>query len=94
MIGGSFALAVKRARLAERITAWDNEETIREALARGVTDPEAANKMWSEIDKAVTDKAPAAALFTPKHVDFVSKRVGNFIFNAQYYWVVTQSWVK
>ena len=38
LIGGSFALAVKRARLAERITAWDNEETIREALARGVID--------------------------------------------------------
>jgi peptide/nickel transport system substrate-binding protein len=27
-------------------------------------------------------------------VDFLSKRVGNFKFNAQYYWVVTQSWVK
>ena len=48
----------------------------------------------AEIDKAVTDKAAAAALFTPKHLDFVSKRVGNFQFNSQYYWMVTQSWVK
>ena len=38
LIGGSFALALKRARLAERITAWDNEETIREACRRGVID--------------------------------------------------------
>jgi peptide/nickel transport system substrate-binding protein len=50
--------------------------------------------MWAEIDKAVTDKAPAAGLFTPKHLDFVSKRLGNFQFNSQYYWMVTQSWVK
>ena len=64
------------------------------ALALGVTDPDAANVMWSEIDKAVTDKAPMAALFTPKHIDFVSKRLGNFQFNSQFYWMVTQSWVQ
>ena len=34
---------------------------MQEALALGVTDQEAANKMWAEIDKAVTDMAPAAA---------------------------------
>jgi peptide/nickel transport system substrate-binding protein len=50
--------------------------------------------MWAEIDKAVTDKAAAAILFTPKHVDFVSKRLGNFQFNPQYYWMVYQSWVQ
>lgn len=43
LIGGSFALALKRARLAERITAWDTEETIREACRSGVIDgPEEA----------------------------------------------------
>jgi len=40
------------------------------------------------------DKAAAAALFTPKHIDFVSKRLGNFQFNSQFYWMVTQSWVQ
>ncbi len=38
LIGGSFALALKRERLAERITAWDNDETIREASRRGIID--------------------------------------------------------
>jgi prephenate dehydrogenase len=38
LIGGSFALALKRAGLAERITACDNEETIREACKRGIID--------------------------------------------------------
>lgn len=69
-------------------------DKMKKALELGVEDPAAANKMWAEIDKAVTDKAPAAALFTPKHLDFVSKRVGNFQFNSQYYWMVTQSWVQ
>ena len=65
-----------------------------EALKLAVTDQAAADKMWAEIDRAVMEKAPAVPLFTPKRVDFVSKRVGNYMFNAQYYWVVTQSWVK
>ncbi len=59
----------------------DIDAKMQAALALGVTDPEGANKMWAEIDKAVTDSAPAAALFTPKHLDFVSKRLGNFQFN-------------
>jgi peptide/nickel transport system substrate-binding protein len=64
------------------------------ALKLAITDQAGADKMWTDIDKAVMAKAPAVPLFTPKHVDFLSKRVGNFLFNAQYYWVVTQSWVK
>jgi peptide/nickel transport system substrate-binding protein len=67
---------------------------MKDALATGVTDDAAANKKWAQIDKEVTDAAAAAVLFTPKHVDFISKRVGNFMFNAQYYWVVTRSWVQ
>ena len=65
-----------------------------EALALGVTDPVAADAIWAEVDKAVTDAAPMAALFTPKHVDFVSERLGNFQFNSQFYWMVTQSWIQ
>ena len=67
---------------------------MKDAQATGITDDAAANKKWAQIDKDVTDAAAAAVLFTPKHVDFISKRVGNFMFNGQYYWVVTQSWVQ
>ena len=49
-----------------------------------------ANKLWAKIDQAVTDTAPMATLFTPKHIDFVSKRVGNFTFSKQFYWLVSQ----
>jgi peptide/nickel transport system substrate-binding protein len=72
----------------------DIDAKMQAALALGVTDQPAANKMWADIDKAITDLAPAAALFTPKHLDFVSKRLGNFQFNSQYYYMVTQSWVQ
>ena len=70
------------------------EAKMKEALKLGITDQAAADVLWAEIDKEVTDMAPMAALFTPKHIDFVSKRLGNFVFNAQFYWVISQAWVQ
>ena len=64
------------------------------ALKLGTENEPAANKLWSKIDQQVTDAAPMATLFTPKHIDFVSKRVGNFTFSKQFYWLVDQSWVQ
>jgi peptide/nickel transport system substrate-binding protein len=64
------------------------------ALRLAVEDEDAANAQWAQIDRLVTDQAPMATLFNPKHVDFVSKRVGNFTFSKQFYWLVSQSWVK
>ncbi len=64
------------------------------ALNLAVTNETAANKLWAKIDKQVTDQAPMVTLFTPKHIDFVSKRVGNFTFSKEFYWLVDQSWVQ
>jgi peptide/nickel transport system substrate-binding protein len=64
------------------------------ALNLGIESQKAADALWTKIDRMVTDEAPMATLFNPKHLDFVSKRVGNFIFSKQYYWVVDQSWVQ
>jgi prephenate dehydrogenase len=38
LIGGSFALAVRRAGLCEQITGWDRKDVLDQALARGVID--------------------------------------------------------
>ena len=64
------------------------------ALAKGVEDPEGVLAEWGGIDQAIMEKAPVAPLFTPKHVDFTSERVGNFVFSNQFYWVIPQSWVQ
>src|SRR5256886_3479624 len=50
-----------------------------QALKIAVTNEDAANVLWAKIDHEVTDQAPIAPLFNPKHIDFVSKRVGNFV---------------
>lgn len=72
----------------------DIDAKMQKALDLGVTDQAAANKLWAEIDREVTDKAAAVGLFTPKRVDFVSKRVGNYEFNPQFNWIFSQSWVQ
>jgi len=64
------------------------------ALELGRTDQEAANKQWAEIDKAMMTESPQAPIFTPKLIDFVSKRVGNYQFSKQFYMLVSQLWVK
>jgi peptide/nickel transport system substrate-binding protein len=70
------------------------DKQMKHALKTALGNETAANKEWTKIDKAVTDAAPMATLFTPKHIDFVSNRVGNFTFSKQFYWLVSQSWVQ
>ncbi|MDM9620253.1 ABC transporter substrate-binding protein [Rhizobium sp. S96] len=67
---------------------------MQKALDLGVTDQKAADALWAEIDREVTDQAPAVGLFTPKRLDFTSKRLGNFMFNRQFNWMITQAWVQ
>jgi prephenate dehydrogenase len=38
LIGGSFALAARRARLCEKITGWNGGHSLDEAIARGIID--------------------------------------------------------
>jgi peptide/nickel transport system substrate-binding protein len=72
----------------------DINDKMHKALELGVTDQAAANKMWAEIDRAMVDKSPIVAFFNPKHIDFTSKRLGNFKFNSQFYFMLGQAWVK
>ncbi|GMB80154.1 ABC transporter substrate-binding protein [Shinella zoogloeoides] len=67
---------------------------MQKAFDLGVTDQAAADALWAEIDHELTDQAPAVGLFTPKRLDFVSKRLGNFQFSRQFNWIITQSWVQ
>ncbi len=67
---------------------------MQQAMALSLTDVGAANKIWTEVDRSITDRAPVAVMFVPRNVDFVSKRLGHFTFSPQDNWIVTQSWVQ
>ena len=58
------------------------------------TDPVAAGQRWGEVDRAIVDLAPVAALTNPVFVDFVSARVGNYQYNPEFSILLDQLWVQ
>jgi peptide/nickel transport system substrate-binding protein len=64
------------------------------AMALATRDPEAALKQWGDIDYDVMKQAPAIPLYTPKDVDLVSSRLGNYEFSNQFHWLIGNSWVQ
>jgi len=72
----------------------DVDAQMQTALTTEQTDPDTANTQWAAVDKAVMTQAPMVPLFTPKLIDFTSKRVGNYQFSRQFYMLVSQLWVK
>ena len=58
------------------------------------TDPGAASRLWSKIDRDVVDQAPWVFLQNPLQVDFVSRRVGNYQYNPQWGVLLDQLWVR
>ena len=67
---------------------------INKNLITAVTDQKAANAEWARLDRELTDQAPWAVMFTPKQLDFVSKRLGNFTFSDQFHMIYSQVWVQ
>ncbi|WP_298214093.1 ABC transporter substrate-binding protein [Acidocella sp.] len=67
---------------------------IHQALVTAVSDPKAANKQWAQLDREITDQAPWVSMFTPKQLNFVSSRVGNFTFSDQFHLLFSQVWVQ
>ena len=47
------------------------------------TRPRAAERLWRQVDRRVTDLAVWLPLFNPKRLDLVSKRVGNYRWSPQ-----------
>jgi peptide/nickel transport system substrate-binding protein len=65
-----------------------------EAESKSVSNPDAANAIWAEVDHEMTDQAPWVDMYNPKQIDFLSKRVGNYQWNPQWYILIDQLWVK
>lgn len=79
------------------IAGWCDKSVdslMKKALATAVTDPKAADVLWAQADKEITDAVPAVSLFQPKFVDLVSKRVGNYEWSDQIHMLFSQAWVR
>jgi len=72
--------------------ALDNR--MKAAMRLAVTDEAAAHQEWGRIDYDMMKLAPVVPLFTPKHIDLISKRVGNYQFSSRYRWLLGNAWVK
>jgi peptide/nickel transport system substrate-binding protein len=67
---------------------------MKKALKLGISNPDAALKLWTKVDHEMTDEAPLAVLLNPRQINFLSKRVGNFVWSSQYYMMFAQAWVQ
>jgi peptide/nickel transport system substrate-binding protein len=63
------------------------------ALALEGSDEKAADGLWADVDRKMTDQVPQATLFQVNYLDFVSKRYGNFLFHPLFHTMFSQAWV-
>jgi peptide/nickel transport system substrate-binding protein len=54
----------------------------------------AAGTAWAAVDRAIVDQSPAVPLYTLRSVDFVSRRVGDYVYNPEYGVLLDQLWVR
>jgi peptide/nickel transport system substrate-binding protein len=72
----------------------DIDAQMSKAAATALADPDAADEIWAQVDRAVTDQAPWVAMFNPKWLDFTSKRVNGFQFHPQWGFLLAQASVQ
>jgi peptide/nickel transport system substrate-binding protein len=59
-----------------------------------VSDPQAAAKIWAQVDREITDLAPFVPLVSLRSVDFTSTRVGDYQYNPIWGILLDQLWVR
>jgi peptide/nickel transport system substrate-binding protein len=70
------------------------DREIKAALAKQLSDPQAARRIWERIDRQAVDQAPNVPLANPKIIDVLSKRVGNYQYNPMWSMLFDQLWVR
>jgi ABC-type transport system substrate-binding protein len=70
------------------------DRQIAAAGALRASDPAAASRMWTRIDRELTDRAPWVPFANGVIVSVRSKRVGNYQYNPQWLTLFDQLWVK
>jgi peptide/nickel transport system substrate-binding protein len=70
------------------------DRRIRSALRLQQTDAERAKRLWTKLDREVTDRALWVPLYNVYGADLVSKRVGNYRYNPAKGALLSQLWVR
>jgi peptide/nickel transport system substrate-binding protein len=67
---------------------------MQQAKALEVTRPRAAQRLWQQVDRKLTDLAVWLPLVNPVRLDLVSPRVGGYRWSAQSQLMLSQLWVE
>jgi YVTN family beta-propeller protein len=67
---------------------------VKRASVLQAQDQDAAAKLWAEVDRNLTNAAPQVPTYTPRNVDLVSKRVGNYQHHPIFGVLLDQLWVR
>jgi peptide/nickel transport system substrate-binding protein len=70
------------------------DRLMKRALALETTNPRRGLPVWTAVDRRVTDAAAAVPLVTPREVDLVSARVGNYQSHPIWGFLADQAWVR
>ncbi len=83
---------------SSNISGFCDRETVQplmdRATALGLTHPKAAEPLWRQVDRRVTDLAVWIPLFNPKHIDLLSARVGHYRWSPQLRLMPSRLWVR
>jgi len=85
---------VDRAANSARYCSKDFDRQLARARALQSRDQAAATRLWTQIDREATDTAAIVPMFTPRNVDLVSKRVGNYEHHPLFGALLDQLWVR
>ena len=67
---------------------------IARALKLEATDPDAAQALWTKVERDVVDLAPRCRCSPRRTSNIVSKRVGNYLYNPEWGILFDQLWVR
>ncbi len=60
------------------------------AMAMEAVDMPKAAKLWTNVDRTITDAAPAVVLFQPRYLDIVSARLSGYVVSPIYRMLMSQ----
>jgi peptide/nickel transport system substrate-binding protein len=79
---------------ASRFCSRTFDAQLKHASVLQTHDQDAASKLWAEVDRHATDLAAVVPTHTPRNVDLVSTRVGNYQHNPLFGVLLDQLWVR